>query len=52
MPVVQQIEDYNDVLIEEKKYKPKLFTYPDSTASQTVFYEDDLEFDDFYVLCT
>ena len=47
--VVQQMQDYNEQIAADKKYKPRLYTYPDSENSSTVFYEDEME--DLIVLC-
>jgi hypothetical protein len=50
IPVVQQIEDYNEEIKEEKKTKPRMFTYPDTDISSAVFDEDDLDFDEFNII--
>lgn len=49
--VVRQMEDYIDIVEEEKKTKPKLYKYPDWQSSETVFDFEDLEEDALLVLC-
>lgn len=44
-PVVHQMQDYRDIVEEESKLKPKLFTYPNWNESQTVFDFEDLQED-------
>lgn len=51
VPMVQQIDDYNEEIKIEKNLKPRMFTYPDKDASSAVFDEEDLEYDDFNVIC-
>ena len=50
IPMVQQIDDYNEEIKIEKNLKPRMFTYPDKDASSAVFDEEDLEYDDFNVI--
>lgn len=45
------MEDYKDIVEEEKKTKPKLFKYPNWNESMTVFDFEDLEEDALLVLC-
>lgn len=51
VPIVKQMEDYNEELVNEKEFKPRMFTYPDIDASCAVFDEDDLEFDELNLIC-
>mmetsp|Transcript_40526 Transcript_40526/g.46485 ORF Transcript_40526/g.46485 Transcript_40526/m.46485 type:complete len:203 (-) Transcript_40526:174-782(-) len=50
IPMVQQIDDYNEEVKTESKLKPRMFTYPDTDASSAVFDEEDLDFDEFNVV--
>ena len=50
-PVVKQMEEYIDIVEEEKKFKPRLFKYPDWKDSMTVFDVEELEEDALLVLC-
>jgi hypothetical protein len=45
------MQDYRDIVEEEKKYKPKLFVYPNWNESMTVFDFEDLQEDALLVLC-
>ena len=45
------MEDYRDIVEEEKKTKPKLFKYPNWNEAMTVFDFEDLEEDALLVLC-
>lgn len=51
IPMVQQIDDYNEEVKAEKKLKPRMFTYPDTDISSAVFDEEDLDFDELNVIC-
>lgn len=51
VPMVKQMDEYNEELINEKEFKPRMFTYPDVDASCAVFDEDDLEFDELNLIC-
>jgi hypothetical protein len=51
IPMVQQIEDYNEEVKAEKKLKPRMFTYPDTDISSAVFDEEDLDFDELNLIC-
>ena len=51
IPMVKQIDEYNEELIEDNKFKPRMFTYPDVNESCAVFDEDDLEFDELNLIC-
>jgi len=51
IPMVKQIDDYNEEISAENKMKPRMFTYPDVEASCAVFDEDDLEYDEFNLIC-
>ena len=42
-PVVTQMQNYREIVNNEQAFKPRLFTYPDSQQSQTVFDLDDLD---------
>lgn len=50
IPMVHQIEDYNEEIKAEKKLKPRMFNYPDTDTSLAVFDEEDLDFDEFNVI--
>eukprot|EP00347_Sterkiella_histriomuscorum_P011735 403371304 len=50
-PVVTQMQDYKDIVKNEKQFKPRLFTYPSVQESQTVFDLDDLSEESFLILC-
>lgn len=50
-PVVNQMQEYKDSVEQEKKMKPRLFTYPQIEESSTVFDYEDLMEDQFLVLC-
>jgi hypothetical protein len=50
-PVVTQMQDYKILVDEEKKMKPRLFTYPDWNESSTVFDFEDLLEDTYLILC-
>lgn len=44
--------NYRDEVNQEKYFKPRLFTFPDTENSGTVFDYDDLQNEDqMYVLC-
>jgi len=45
------MEEYIDIVEEEKKFKPRLFKYPDYKESMTVFDVEDWEDDALLVLC-
>jgi len=45
------MEEYVDIVTEEKKFKPRLFKYPDYKESMTVFDVEDWEDDALLVLC-
>ena len=45
------MEDYKDIVEEERKTKPKLYKYPNWNESMTVFDFEDLEEDALLVLC-
>jgi len=45
------MEDYKDIVEEEKKTKPKLYKFPNYDESMPVFDFDDLEEDACLVLC-
>ena len=50
--VVTQMLNYREEVNQEKYFKPRLFTFPDTETSGTVFDYDDLQNEDqFYVLC-
>lgn len=51
IPMVQQIDDYNEEIKAEKKLKPRMFTYPDTDISSAVFDEEDLDFDELNIIC-
>lgn len=42
-PVVVQMQSYQDEVKIEQHFKPRLFTYPDFSKSNTIFDEDDLQ---------
>lgn len=42
-PVVVQMQSYRDEVKIEQHFKPRLFTYPDFSKSNTIFDEDDLQ---------
>ena len=50
-PVVNQMEDYRDMVAQEQQMKPKLFTFPNWNESMTVFDFEDLQDDTLLVLC-
>jgi len=50
-PVVNQMQDYRDIVEEEQKMKPKLYVYPNWREPTTVFDFEDLQEDSFLVLC-
>lgn len=50
IPMVHQIDTYNEEVKAEKKLKPRLFTYPDTDISSAVFDEEDLDFDELNVV--
>jgi hypothetical protein len=50
-PVVNQMQDYRDIVEEEQKMKPKLYVYPNWTDPTTVFDFEDLQEDSLLVLC-
>ena len=45
------MQDYKDIVKNEKQFKPRLFTYPSVQESQTVFDLDDLSEESFLLLC-
>ena len=45
------MEEYTDIVAEEKKFKPRLFKYPDYKESMTVFDVEDWEDEALLVLC-
>jgi hypothetical protein len=45
------MQDYRNIVEEEKKYKPRLFVYPNWNESMTVFDFEDLQEDALLVLC-
>lgn len=50
--VMQQMEQYRDIVEQEKQYKPRLYTYPNADQSVAVFDEEDMEDDEaILVLC-
>ncbi len=51
IPMVHQIDTYNEDVKQEKKLKPRLFTYPDTDISSAVFDEEDLDFDELNIIC-
>lgn len=51
IPMVKQMDDYNEEINTENKFKPRMFTYPDIDASCAVFDEDDLEDDELNLIC-
>jgi hypothetical protein len=51
-PVVTQMQTYKDEVSQEQFFKPRLFTYPDFSKSNTVFDQDDLEQENvMFLLC-
>mmetsp|Transcript_1943 Transcript_1943/g.3364 ORF Transcript_1943/g.3364 Transcript_1943/m.3364 type:complete len:165 (+) Transcript_1943:2675-3169(+) len=50
-PLVHQMQDYRDIVQEEHKMKPKLYSYPNWNESMTVFDFEDLQEDAMLVLC-
>ena len=50
-PVVTQMQDYREIVNNEQQFKPRLFTYPNTNESATVFDLDDLHESSFVVLC-
>jgi hypothetical protein len=51
-PVVTQMQTYKDEVSKEQHLKPRLFTYPDFSKSNTVFDQDDLEQENvMFLLC-
>jgi len=49
---MQQMEEYRDIVEQEKQYKPRLYTYPSADQSVAVFDEEDMEDDEaILVLC-
>ena len=51
-PVVTQMQTYKDEVSQEQFFKPRLFTYPDFSKSNTVFDQDDLEQENImFLLC-
>ena len=50
-PVVNQMKDYRDIVSEEQKMKPKLYTYPNWNESSTVFDFEELTEENLLVLC-
>lgn len=51
IPMVKQMDEYNEELNTESKFKPRMFTYPDVEASCAVFDEEDLEYDELNLIC-
>lgn len=45
------MQNYREIVSNEKQFKPRLFVYPDSSSSQTVFDLDDLSEEHLIVLC-
>jgi hypothetical protein len=45
------MQDYREIVSNEQQFKPRLFTYPNTNESQTVFDLDDLQEQAFVVLC-
>lgn len=46
------MQSYKDEVSKEQQYKPRLFTYPDFSKSNTVFDDDDLQQENaLLVLC-
>jgi len=43
--------NYRQEVNQEAQYKPRLYTYPDSLKSSTVFDDDDRSEDNLLVLC-
>lgn len=50
-PVVNQMKDYRNIVEEENKFKPRLFTFPNWNESSTVFDFEDLLEDALLILC-
>jgi len=50
-PLINQMADYRNIVEEEKKMKPRLYTYPNWNESSTVFDFEDLQEDSFLILC-
>ena len=50
-PLVNQMAEYKDSVEQEKKMKPRLYTYPNWNESTTVFDFEDLQEDQVLVLC-
>eukprot|EP00343_Euplotes_focardii_P003977 CAMPEP_0205809766 /NCGR_PEP_ID=MMETSP0205-20121125/14001_1 /ASSEMBLY_ACC=CAM_ASM_000278 /TAXON_ID=36767 /ORGANISM="Euplotes focardii, Strain TN1" /LENGTH=162 /DNA_ID=CAMNT_0053087335 /DNA_START=186 /DNA_END=674 /DNA_ORIENTATION=- len=50
VPMVEQIDNYNEEVKAEKLLKPRLFTYPDTDISSAVFDEEDLDFDELNLI--
>ena len=46
-----QMNYYIDEVEQEQKFKPRLFTYPDPKSSIAVFEYEDLQEDEFVVVC-
>ena len=49
--MVEKMEQYKETVEEERKYKAKLYTYPNWQESCTVFDDEDLLNDTLLVLC-
>lgn len=45
------MQEYRNIVDEEKKFKPRLFIYPNWNESSTVFDFEDLQEDALLVLC-
>ena len=45
------MKDYRDIVDEEQKMKPRLFSYPNWNESNTVFDFEDLNEEEMLVLC-
>lgn len=50
-PMVEKMAEYTDIVEEERKYKAKLYTYPNWQEGCTVFDDDELLSDALLVLC-
>ena len=49
--MVNQMDDYRDMVAQEQLSKPKLYTFPNWNESMTVFDFEDLQEEALLVLC-
>ena len=50
-PVVQKMAQYTEIVEEERKFKAKLYTYPNWEEGCTVFDDEDLLSESMLILC-